>query len=118
MREASKRATQQREMGRNELRKKVRVPMVSAWAIVRIADEEAAAVRRCTKRLREERQDRETRKEHVPLADMKCEWRNIRDANPVRLLQAKPQQGQVGWWIPTVNLRVEAFWQRKEGGNR
>ena len=117
VREEARRATQQREVDRNELRRKARVPLASAWAIVRKADEEAAAaVRVVTKRLRGERQDRETMKAHVPLSQMKCRWTNIRDAPPAKILNAKPQRGQTGWWVPEVGLEVMAFWAEK-GGN-
>jgi ribonuclease HI len=115
-RDEAKREVASREIASNENRMRAGNPLMSAAQIIRLGDAEAnARVLGLRKRLREEKQQRSARAEHVPLEDMQCTFVQITDAAPIALLHAKPQRGQVGWWVPTVGTQVEAFWTSNNG---
>ncbi len=114
--EEARRRTQHIELARNEQRKRAKLPILTADDIVREADREAAkAISQVTKRLRTDRANRTTESSHLPMKEMKCGWTHVRDAAPMKLLHAKPQEGQVGWWIPDIGTKIKAFWCSTDG---
>ncbi len=107
---------QERELRRNDNRLAKNRPVVSAGAIVRLIDRETAIeVKKLRAEIRAHERAEEAAKRHKPMADMDCDWVDILDAAPIKLLHAQPQKGQVGWWIPTQGTNIVTFTKSRTG---
>jgi ribonuclease HI len=105
-----------REIRRNETRRRDHRPLVSAMRMLKMIEAAAAdAARRVRRTLLETSRDLILRGQHVPLDQMACNWTEIAKARPIALLHAQSQRGQEGWWIPKHDTQVTAFWESCEG---